>query len=129
MENRLPQRPPMQKCILHINVANYTGHEGVVRAVDWSHDGRYLATATVGMTDRKALIHYARFEEDLLPIARRQLERGREYGGRAGALFGGDSVGVAWSYRRNLTGDDFLVACPFSLTRYPQATPSEQTGT
>ncbi|MBV7339580.1 hypothetical protein KFU94_67490 [Chloroflexi bacterium TSY] len=56
------------------NVANYTGHEGAVRAVDWSHDGRYLAT--VGMTDGTALVHYAWFEEDLLPIARRQLERG-----------------------------------------------------
>jgi len=55
-------------------VANYGGHQGAVRAVDWSPDGRYLITA--GMTDGTALVHYANFNEDLLPIARRQLERG-----------------------------------------------------
>lgn len=55
-------------------IANYGGHQGAVRAVDWSPDGRYLITA--GMTDGTALVHYANFSEDLLPIARRQLERG-----------------------------------------------------
>ena len=63
------------------NVANYTGHQGAVRAVDWSHDGRYLVT--VGMTDGKALVHYSNFEEDLLPIALRQLERGSTEADRA----------------------------------------------
>ena len=56
------------------NVANYTGHIGAVRAVDWSPDGRYLVT--VGMTDGVALVHPANFVNDLLPIALQQQERG-----------------------------------------------------
>lgn len=56
------------------NIANYSGHDGAVRAVDGSPDGDYLGT--VGTTDGKALVHYANFVDDLLPIARRQLENG-----------------------------------------------------
>ncbi|MEZ4683966.1 MAG: WD40 repeat domain-containing protein, partial [Caldilineaceae bacterium] len=57
-----------------INVANYGGHIGAVRAVDWSADGRYIVTA--GMTDGTAVVHYANFVDDLLPLAQRQLEQG-----------------------------------------------------
>ena len=55
-------------------VANYGGHQGAVRAVNWSPDGCHLVT--VGQTDGTALVHYANFADDLLPLARRQLERG-----------------------------------------------------
>ncbi|MEZ4683968.1 MAG: hypothetical protein R2932_58135 [Caldilineaceae bacterium] len=71
-----------------INVANYSGHTGAVRAVDWSADGRYIVT--VGITDRTALAHYANFVDDLLPLAQQQLETGSRATDRA--LFGGDSV-------------------------------------
>ena len=65
-------------------MANYRGHDSAVRAVDWSPDGRHLIT--VGMTDGTALVHYANFDEDLLPIARRQLERGSRAADRARCL-------------------------------------------
>jgi WD40 repeat protein len=55
-------------------IAILTGHAGAVRAVTWSPDGRRLASA--GMLDHTIRIHYANFEQDVLPIARPQLERG-----------------------------------------------------
>ncbi|MEZ4615542.1 MAG: WD40 repeat domain-containing protein [Caldilineaceae bacterium] len=59
-----------------INVANYGGHIGAVRAVDWSADGRYIVTA--GMTDGTAVVHYANFVDDLLPLAQRHWNRAAE---------------------------------------------------
>lgn len=66
------------------NIASYSGHDGAVRAVNWSTDGRYLIT--VGTTDGKALVHYANFADDLLPIARQQLENGSRAEDRARCL-------------------------------------------
>jgi WD40 repeat protein/energy-coupling factor transporter ATP-binding protein EcfA2 len=55
-------------------IATLKGHTGVVRAVTWSPDGRRLASA--GLLDHTIRVYYANFEQDVLPIARRQLERG-----------------------------------------------------
>lgn len=55
-------------------VAILAGHTGAVRAVCWSPDGRRVASA--GMLDHTIRVHYANFEQDVLPVARAQLERG-----------------------------------------------------
>ena len=55
-------------------IATLTGHTGMVRAVTWSPDGRRLASA--GALDHTIRIYYTNFEQDVLPIARAQLERG-----------------------------------------------------
>ena len=55
-------------------IATLTGHVGGVRAVTWRPNGRQVAS--VGRLDQTIQIHYANFEQDVLPMARTQFERG-----------------------------------------------------
>jgi WD40 repeat protein len=67
-------------------VATLRGHTGALRAVTWSPDGRRVATA--GMLDHTLRVYYVNFEEDVLPIALAQRERGSTPGERERCLAG-----------------------------------------